>query len=230
MSVGIYKITNLITGRIYIGQSRNIERRFIDHNTVSHDSEIIDKNINLYGKENFSYEILELCDISELDKKEIYYIDLYRNNGYNLYNIISGGQEKGSRIGSNNGNAKLTESDVYFIREAYKNHEGRSATYELFKDKISQSAFNSLWEGQYWTSVHMDVYTKENHDYYVGRIFTDEEVYELRHRYMNESPEEIYQSVKNRCSLSTLKKILYGTRYKNIPVYVKSSNKWIIKN
>lgn len=43
MSVGIYKITNLTTGRIYIGQSKNIERRFIEHNTLSHNSERIDK-------------------------------------------------------------------------------------------------------------------------------------------------------------------------------------------
>lgn len=230
MSVGIYKITNLITGRIYIGQSKNIERRFIEHNTLSHNSERIDKNINLYGKENFSYEILELCDVSELDKKEIYYINLFLNNNYKLYNIINGGQGKGTRAGSNNGNAKLTDEEVYFIRESYKNHKQRSEIYKLFSSKISQSAFNSLWEGQYWTSIHMDVYTKENRDYYIGRIFSDEEILELRKRYVNESPEQIYDSVKNKCSISTLKKILYGTRYKKIPVYLKKDNLWINEN
>lgn len=227
--VGIYKITNNITGRIYIGQSKNIERRFLDHNTPGHISEAIDKNITFYGKENFTYEVLEECEIDQLDTLEDKYIKEYRDQQIPMYNKLLGGQSKGFRCGENNGNAKLTEQDVYDIRESYKNHECRGIVYQKYKDKtdISESYFNSLWQGQHWTTVHMDVYTPENLEYYIGRKLSLDEVYELRKRYVNETLEEIYESVKDRISLSTLKHILYGDRYKSVPVYHKSTQTWL---
>ena len=226
--IGIYKITNLVTGTIYIGQSKNIERRFIDHNTISYNSEIVDKNINLYGKENFLYEVLEECPIEKLDEREYYYINLYRPT-HKMYNKLKGGQGIGFRSGENDGNAKLTEQEVYDIREAYKNHERRCDVYERYKDKISRFTFESLWQGQYWKSTHMDVYTEENKRYYTGKKFSDDEVLELRKRYVNESPEQIFQDPKinSRLSKSGLNNILFGYSYSDLPIYKKSEGKWI---
>lgn len=223
--VGIYKIINTKTGSIYIGQSKNIERRLIDHCTLSHNIEIVDKNINLWGKENFKFEVLEECTIDQLDQKEIYYINLY-NATENGYNKLQGGQLNGSRCGENNGNAKITDQDVYYIRECYKNHKRRIDIYQEYKDKLSESSFNSLWQGQYRTNIHMDVYIQENLNYYIGKRFTDEEVYNFRKRYVNETAESIYQDVKDRCSFSTFKKILYGERYKNVMYYDKTNKIW----
>ena len=93
MSCGIYKIENLINGKIYIGQSINIEKRFKQH--IYNDSNMaIHRAIVKYGADNFDMSIVELCDKELLDEKEIYWIEYYDsfNNGYN--NTTGGGCER----------------------------------------------------------------------------------------------------------------------------------------
>ena len=64
MSCGIYKITNKINNKVYIGKSIYIERRWYEHKT---DMNNINKQNHLYnamrkyGKDNFLFEIIELC-------------------------------------------------------------------------------------------------------------------------------------------------------------------------
>ena len=72
--VGIYKMTNKINGKIYIGQSIDIEKRIKEHfwkatNTkdVSYNS-AIHQAIRKYGQENFTWEVLEECGIDVIDK------------------------------------------------------------------------------------------------------------------------------------------------------------------
>ena len=92
MSVGIYKIENLITHKVYIGQSRHIEIRWQEHCRPSSDS-IISRAIRKYGKENFSFEILEECEIDDLNQREEYYIQQYNSvkpNGYNIEEKMNG--------------------------------------------------------------------------------------------------------------------------------------------
>lgn len=97
MSCGIYKITNLINGKIYIGQSINIKSRFYDH-CKKNDSSLVGKAIQKYGKQNFSFEIIEECPPEKLDEQEQYWIAYYDC-------CILDGQEKGynrTRGGQNN--------------------------------------------------------------------------------------------------------------------------------
>lgn len=92
MSMGIYKIENLINHKIYIGQSIHIEKRWQQHCQLSSNS-IIAKAIQKYGKENFSFQILEECSEQDLDEKELFYIKSYRSlipNGYNVTDYIDG--------------------------------------------------------------------------------------------------------------------------------------------
>lgn len=65
--IGIYKITNKQNGKTYIGQSNDIERRLKEHQQTRLIT--IDDYINVLGKENFNFEILEECSLDELDKK-----------------------------------------------------------------------------------------------------------------------------------------------------------------
>lgn len=58
--VGIYKITNKINGKIYVGQSNNIKRRFWEHQNRGAASRIpVDAAIEKYGSENFSMILLK---------------------------------------------------------------------------------------------------------------------------------------------------------------------------
>ena len=101
IKTGIYCITNNINQKKYIGQSVNIYRRWGQHksdcfNSVSHNYHLY-RAIRKYGLNNFSFEILEICEKEELDEKEIYYINLYDtyNNGYNS----TLGGDKGGNFG-----------------------------------------------------------------------------------------------------------------------------------
>lgn len=97
---GIYKIENLINNKKYIGQSVDVEKRLNKHKwelSVNRDSLHLQASYNKYGKDNFSFEIIEECTEEELDKKEQYYIAFYQTllpqYGYNLE---SGGRRKGT--------------------------------------------------------------------------------------------------------------------------------------
>lgn len=87
MSTGIYKIENLINGKIYIGQSIHIEKRWQEHCKASSHS-LIAEAIQKYGKENFSFQIIEECEQDLLNTKESEYIHSYNSLVPNGYNIV----------------------------------------------------------------------------------------------------------------------------------------------
>lgn len=94
--IGIYKITNKINGKSYIGQSKNIHRRWqseiADSNNVnshSYDYPLM-RAFRKYGVDNFEFEVVEECEIEELNQKEIYWID-YFDTFFHGYNQTLGG-------------------------------------------------------------------------------------------------------------------------------------------
>lgn len=231
--IGIYKIVNKLNNKVYIGQSNDILRRFNEHknrNVIQ-----IDKAIQTYGVDNFSFEILEECELEELELKEKYYITLY-DSIVKGYNVLPGGS---SVIGENNGNAKVSEEDVKIIRQAYNEHQPQKKIYEQFKNKISFSSFQAIWQGQSWQHIMPEVFTPENKNYYIKQnsigekgsssIFSDEEVLTMRQRYVNESAKEIYKDYQNRASYQTIQKLLWGNYYRHLPIYSKKSKQWINK-
>lgn len=87
----IYKITNLVNQKIYIGQTiRNLQTRFNEHCSFSRDrNSLIGKSIKKYGRNNFKIESIDISATSkdELDLLEIKYIkelNCLCPNGYNL--------------------------------------------------------------------------------------------------------------------------------------------------
>ena len=60
--IGIYKISNIINNKVYIGQSIDIQRRFSEHmrelNNNCHYNKHLQASYNKYGREAFSCEIL----------------------------------------------------------------------------------------------------------------------------------------------------------------------------
>ena len=86
--MGIYKVTNKLNNKVYIGQSIHIYRRWCEHCQPSATS-LLGKAIQKYGKENFVFEVLEeIVDINALTQKESEYIKLYNSIVPNGYNIV----------------------------------------------------------------------------------------------------------------------------------------------
>lgn len=86
----IYKTTNLVNNKIYIGQHRGA---YLDENYLG-SGKLLAAAINKYGKESFKCELLELCaDKMALDQKEKEYIKKYNSQNNEIgYNISEGGQ------------------------------------------------------------------------------------------------------------------------------------------
>ena len=90
--IGIYKITNTTNGMVYVGQSRNVKKRWSEHKRNlrkgSHENDKLQKAYNKYGAKAFVYEIIETCSLEELNAKEIFWCNelqaLDRHKGYNL--------------------------------------------------------------------------------------------------------------------------------------------------
>lgn len=73
--IGIYKITNLITGGCYIGKSKDINRRWIEHRTPkAGGNDLLHNDMKKYGIDNFVFEVLEECEQSKLLERELYFI------------------------------------------------------------------------------------------------------------------------------------------------------------
>jgi len=72
--IGIYKIVSP-SGRTYIGQSTNIDKRKIDYNQNGclKNQPKIYKSITKYGWENHTHEIIEECNIEQLNERETYW-------------------------------------------------------------------------------------------------------------------------------------------------------------
>ncbi len=154
----IYKIENLINGKKYIGLTNNIVRRksrhFTDLKYNHHDNNFLQKEYNIYGKNNFSFEIIFSGEvdyeiISDLEK---YYIKKYDSflNGYN--------QNEGGNFGPSNGGSHLVKSDILTIL-AVTEFQDRSgeALAKIFD--VSRTTINRIKKG----INHCNIY-KEYHN------------------------------------------------------------------
>ena len=233
--IGIYKFTNKINFNSYIGQSTNIEKRRKIHvqrafcNTESNKeyNKAFYRAIRKYGIENFTFEILKICPQNELNDWEKYFITLYDSYRHG-YNEDEGGNTfLYIKDGEKHPRHKLSEVDVYNIREAYKEHQIKEEVYEKYKDRIGTSGFHKIWNGETWTKVHMDVFTEENRAFHTlmrnshpgkgtGRRLTIDEIREVRRRSLNETIDEVYKDFKDKVTREVFRKIYNKETYKGI--------------
>lgn len=149
----IYKITNKINGKVYIGQTiTSLERRWIQHCS---DSKKKSKNmaiiiaIQKYGKENFTIEQIDTANTrTELDQKEAYWIKYYNSLSPNGYNLTTGGihYEFSDETRKKISNANKGDKNYWYGKRFSTEHKnkiknkmiGRVFT-EEWKQKISES-------------------------------------------------------------------------------------------
>lgn len=130
----IYKITNQINGKMYIGKTeKTIEERWKQHikKAQQFTNRYLYDAMNHYGYDNFIIEVVEECDNKLLDEKEIYYINFFDtyNNGYNMTLGGDGGntwiknnhkEETSKKISAAHKGKKRSPEACKHIREAQK--------------------------------------------------------------------------------------------------------------
>lgn len=237
--IGIYKIENKLNHKVYIGQSKNIEKRWKSHKSNAfypnkEYGKALYRAFRKYGIENFLFEVIEECSLEQLAEREAYYIRYYQsNNNHYGYNETGGyDSPQYGTSGENHPNHKLMEKDVYYIRECYNQHRPKMEVYEEFKDRIGFTGFHKIWNNMTWPSVHQDVYTEENRQYYLFQRnshpgsknprakLSEEQVYDIRLRKKNgESMEEVYQDYAYTGMLKrSFANLWAGRSWKNIVV------------
>lgn len=86
----IYIIRNTVNNKVYIGQTRTgVNQRWAEHlRHARYGDQVINRAMRKYGIDKFYIETLEICEISMLDEREMYYIDLFdstdKSKGYNV--------------------------------------------------------------------------------------------------------------------------------------------------
>lgn len=100
MKTGIYKITNIVNNKYYIGSSKDIVQRLKRHFTNlknnQHPNKHLQYSFNKYGENNFTTEIIEECNISDIIVREQYYLD---NGSWNkMYNKTAKAYGGGSDV------------------------------------------------------------------------------------------------------------------------------------
>lgn len=89
---GIYKITNVETGKIYIGSTKCFEIRFREHirnlRNNRHHSRYLQNSYNKHGESSFIFSIIEYCPKDVLLERELYYLNTLlkaNENNHNFY-------------------------------------------------------------------------------------------------------------------------------------------------
>ena len=110
---GVYKWTNLINAKLYVGSSINLSKRFLKYyndNLLAKDNMLISKAILKYGRANFSLEIIEYCSSKNVTQKEQYYLDLLKPK-YNILKIA------GSSYGYRHNETNLAKLNTRVVTE-----------------------------------------------------------------------------------------------------------------
>ena len=154
----IYKTTNLINGKIYIGLST----RLVEKSTFYYGSGWYLKNaIKSYGKTNFKKEILEDCidDEKLLCEREIYWISYYNSTDPNIgYNVRKGGELTGRGFSDHPGKDAIIKRITKAVTERWQDPEIKKS----LSAKISESV-KKRWQDPEYRAKQKEA--SDNRDY-----------------------------------------------------------------
>lgn len=230
---GIYKITNP-KGRVYIGQAIDIVKRFYHYfnlTTAVKEQPKIYNSLKKYGVENHRFEIIELCDVDELNLIERKYQDLFEVIGRNGLNcVLTEANDLPKRLSQETKN-KISDSNM-----------GRVASDET-RQKISKSnmgktdsVHTKLKKSKSQTKPQvdktiLDSFSPIDPNILIGApklppnsVMTYEEAYIILSMYASGHSTEIIRKLYPHVSTSALQKLRHGETYKcvsNLFEYVK---------
>ena len=194
---GIYKVTNKINGKVYIGQSVDIGRRWREHMTAKDDI-YFHKAIQKYGVENFEWEVIEQCKKKDLDEREIYWIEYYDsfNKGYNCTrggDGVSGGEDHPRWKGG------VTSDEDYYRQNSKQyyqaNKEKKKEYYETNKEKIKEKAKEYYETNKEKAKEYGKEYYEENKE---KRKQQHKQYYQVNKEKIKEKKKEYYEAHKEK--------------------------------
>ena len=158
MKSGIYLLKNKINGKVYIGQATDLHRRKSSYQYPSvhaRQRRPIIHAIKKYGWNNFNFSILEACPLTELNAKEIHWINQYQStNREKGYNISAGGNVFQ--------NIYAGENNPFFGQH----HSEETKSVLSLKAKIRfQDKDNHPFTGKKHTQSTIEKFKKINRDY-----------------------------------------------------------------
>jgi hypothetical protein len=132
MKSGIYTITNILNGKIYVGLSKNIEQRWAVHKShldkKKHSCKYLQHAWDAHGKESFLFEILEECEEQYLCSQENWWCNMLDshnpNRGYN------------DKPTSPNCKCKQSDATKYKLSEIGKRYTGKN--HPFYGKKLSK--------------------------------------------------------------------------------------------
>lgn len=222
----IYCYTNKINNKKYIGQTINPEQRYNQHKSSAYNEKdkdyesIFHRAIRKYDWDGFDYEILEESDdLGKLNLLEIYYINLYNTKIPNGYNVLDGGnnasrpKSEETKIKLSQAKAMLTDSEIIFLRNAYKNYESPTEIYkELYSEKMHFNSFLNIWTGQKYKHIMPEAFSKGKRQ----TKYTPELILEIRR--VREEEKLTYQQLADKYSIPkpSIADIIKRRTWKNV--------------
>lgn len=204
----LYKITNLVNNKQYIGITNNYKKRWSNERYYNQNdksrNQLITKKIKQYGIENFKFELLERnLSVEEAVEKEEYLIKTLNTLVPNGYNIDKGGlyhPHAKPQYGESNGNSLLTDQQAQYIKD--HRDQPMMVLYEEFSDVISYEAFKKCYNGLTYTHLSTTTnpypYNMEFSNQFTNSPLEYDEVIELRIRYKNgEFWRDVYKDYKD---------------------------------
>jgi group I intron endonuclease len=236
----IYKTTNLVNGKQYIGKDTRNNPNYFGSGVL------LKKAIKKYGKENFKKEIIEVCSSrQELIEREEYWLNYYDagNNSifYNRHNYSYGGI---ASFGEKNGFYGKKHSNET-KQKISKSNSGRTISDDT-KKKLSQSHFGKrhsietlqkireshLGEKHHFYGKHLsEEHKRKLSEGLLGRKFSEETIEKIRESRLGEK-NPFYgktHSMKSKKRMSEKRKgennPMFGKTGKNHPLYGKEGKK-----
>lgn len=213
---GIYKITSP-SGKIYIGESKNIHRRWKDYKGVNRckkQTKLFNSLIK-HGVENHVFEIVEECDFTELICRERFWQEEFDtlNKGLNLKLSVCGEQ-------------KQITSDVTKQKIAYYNTNFKVYTKET-RNKISLSKKGLKRDSSLWDKKHIPkkVYQYNEFGMYVKEWRSTKEIA----NFYNLKVGTINSNLYNKCYNKKHLFFLSFQKFENVTPYKNLKNTGVIQ-